>query len=133
MENEISSIVGKIENVKVIRTGTTQREGRNIPWTLFEVIINSQVYKTFDAQYQNLIGKSGEWKYKTEIRQGKDRTFENKTLLNIPKPGIGEILTEIKELNRKVDILLGAKKPSGPVDSPDDFEPDPDEIPIVEE
>ena len=132
MANEIQSVVGKIDSVSVIRSGTTQKEGRNISWTLFEVIINGQKYGAFDAQYQNLTGKTGEWKYKTEMRQGRDgRTFENKTLLNVPKLSTADILPELKEINRKLDILLGTKQ-TELADGPDDYEPDPDEIPIVE-
>lgn len=116
--NEEKTITGKIESFKIIKSGEAQKEGRTIPWTLSEVIINGMSFRTFDKKYESKISQEGEWKYKEETREGPAGTYVSRTLIPLPKPGMAEniikdygqgveILKKLKDIEEKLDQLLG--------------------------
>ena len=106
-------ISGTIGEVKLIKEGQTNKDGKIIPWSLFSVTIEGNQFRTFDRRFQTLVGQKGEWKYKEEQRTGADgSTYISKTLLSLPKPtGLtaeqGEkIMKSLEEVNKKLDELL---------------------------
>jgi len=106
-------ISGTIGEVKLIKEGQTNKDGKIIPWSLFSVTIEGNQFRTFDRRFQTLVGQKGEWKYKEEQRTGADgSTYISKTLLSLPKPtGLsveqGErIIKSLEEVNKKLDDLL---------------------------
>lgn len=117
-EPQEKTIRGKIDSVKVIKSGESQREGKTIPWTLLAVVIGGMEFRTFDAKFQKLMGQEGEWKYKEETRTSSSGTeYVSRTLLPLPKSGTKEtpmkeydqgevIIGMLKDLNAKVDKLL---------------------------
>ncbi len=119
---ELESVTGEISSVKQIKTGQSQRtDGSMFDWILFEVVINGQTYRTFETAFQNMIGKSGEWKFKTERRQGRNgQWYESKTLLNFPKEREGATNRVEEKLDKIIEMLEGKKQ-----DSPEDYEPEP--------
>jgi len=106
-------ISGTIGEVKLIKEGQTNKDGKIIPWSLFSVTIEGNQFRTFDRRFQTLVGQKGKWKYKEEQRTGADgSTYISKTLLSLPKPtGLtaeqGEkIMKSLEEVNKKLDELL---------------------------
>ncbi|MHA1329791.1 MAG: hypothetical protein ACTSR2_01820 [Candidatus Hodarchaeales archaeon] len=122
MTKKIKSIKGRIDDVVVINTGETP-EGRR--WTLYEVTINNQTFRTFDTGYEKLIGKEGEWFYESEVRKSSGgKTYESKTLISLSKVkklkhqtesqiqqdnilrGLGVIRGDIKKLKEEIETRL---------------------------
>jgi len=128
-------VTGKIESVNSIKTGESSKNGRTFNWTLFEVVISGQKYRTFDQGYQQLIGQTKEWQFKKESRQGRNgQWYENRTLLNLSKPSaVGVIQEEFKEVHEKLDKIMSLletdQRTDIPTDSPEDYEPEPEDIP----
>ncbi len=121
--NEELSVIGKIDSVNPVKTGTTTRDGRTFDWTLYDVKIDGVNYRTFDDRYQKLVGQSGEWKFKIDNRQGRDgKWYENRNLLNLPRPGAGGMSPEQeKKIHDKLDKIIGMlEQPQA--DKPGDFE-----------
>ena len=105
-------ISGTIGEVKLIKEGQTNKDGKIIPWSLFSVTIEGNQFRTFDRRFQTLVGQKGEWKYKEEQRTGADgSTYISKTLLSLPKPtGLsveqGErIISLLQVINQKIDKI----------------------------
>lgn len=124
--NEELSVIGKIDNVSPVKTGTSTKDGRTFNWTLYDVKIDGQNYRTFDDRYQGLVGQSKEWKFKIDNRQGKDgKWYENRNLQNLPKEGAGGISPDQeKRIHDKLDKIIGLlEQPQS--DKPEDFEPVP--------
>lgn len=74
-------IQGQIQSVKVVKNGNTN--GRN--WSIYEVMINGQKFKTFDGMFAGMIGQSGVYEYETTSRVSNGRTFTDNNLIT-PKP-----------------------------------------------
>lgn len=132
----LNTIVGKIESVNVVKSGTTN--GRN--WTIYEVIVNGEKFRTFDSQFQNLIGQTKELKYEVrETTTTNGRVFVNKTLINLPKAKtIDASEVKFNTLNDKLDKIIGilekddipiVEEPPKPEPTPEDFPPE-EEIPF---
>ena len=118
-------IQGTIEKVEHIKSG--ESNGRK--WNLYSVIINGKKYSTFDAGYQQLIGKNGEWRYTREPREGRDgKIYDTFTLDNLPRESTGNIKPwleeEFKKVNQKLDYIYNQLKNPAPTDTPDDFVPE---------
>src|SRR3990167_3486791 len=102
-----NKIIGKIESAKLVKAGQTN--GKN--WTKYEVIINGDKFSAFDEQFLALIGKEGEFGFKTE-----DRTtnlgvqYQSKTLFNLGKPAQPKpqtpIYPQLDRIEKKLDMLL---------------------------
>ena len=83
MPKTTKTIREKISNVVAINTGKT-KDGR--PWTLFEVKIGEQTFRTFDGSYNEKIGQEGEWIYEAEERvSAAGKSYESRTLLPLSK------------------------------------------------
>lgn len=98
------TIRGVIDDVVAINSGTTDK-GRS--WTLFEVSINGQTFRTFDGGYNDKIGQEGEWIYEEEDRiSASGKKYRSRTLLPLPKKKKTEEKTQEQGLVTKGFGLL---------------------------
>lgn len=122
---KINSIVGKIEKVDLIKSGTFEKSGKKIPYSLYSVIINGEEFRTFDKKFLDLVGKEGEWKFEEEERTSpKGTSYVSKTLIypkNEKKDDFSvdfevlislnkEILDELKNINFSLELILNELK-----------------------
>jgi len=104
------------------KSGTSVKNGRNIPWTIYEVNINGQIFSTFDSTYQNLIGQSGTFDYQTSTRSVNGKNYTNNTLANLnKKPSSSELVDAIRANAEKLDKILSILEQRLP-----DMDSDPD-------
>ena len=98
----MDSVIGKIENVRVLKKGSFMRNGKQIPYTLFAAKINGDDYITFDKKVLELVGKEGEWQYEIETRVGSDgvERTSRKLILGDKKEN------EIKKIEQKLDLIV---------------------------
>ena len=100
-------IKGTVESVTPMKTGVSPTTGKE--WTRFEVIISGEKYSTFDAQYKNYIGKSGEFEVKIEDRvSARGTAYKSRTLVNLPRASQAspQIMEFLKRIEGKLDELL---------------------------
>ena len=124
-----SEITGKIMSVMVVKQGVTN----NNSWSLYEVTINGEKFRTFDAGYNNLINQQGTYKFKEEIVTGNDgRQYKRRTLNSITAPGLKPISQQIlpitkedvTEIKNKINQIIGMLQGPGS-DQAGDYEDDP--------
>jgi hypothetical protein len=67
---------GKIDSVDVMKSGVGARGA----WIIFKVMVDGQRFTTFDASLQTKVGQIIDFEYTSEIRQGKNGSYESKTI-----------------------------------------------------
>ena len=123
-------IQGQINSVKQLRSGSSNINGKTVPWTLYEVIINGQPFKTFEGAFANMVGQSGNYEYETKSRESNGKTYTDNMLSNLnKKPSLGPAL---KEINDKLDRILKAVENPFP-EASNDVQPPQDEDINVED
>lgn len=108
-------IQGRIDSVIAKRSGSSFKNGRNIPWTIYEVTINGQKFDTFDNTYQSMVGQQGSFDYEQSNRVNNGRTYTTNRLANIQKKeSQGSVLAEkLNQILTNQEEMLGLLRSLG--------------------
>jgi hypothetical protein len=96
--SKVYEIYGKIESVKKIKEGTSNKGG----WTLYSVVINGEEFSTFNNKYEKLVGSEGLWKYISESKITKQGVVERKTLLS--PDSLSDVRKPVKESDNRLTL-----------------------------
>ncbi len=124
MEMNKDTIIGKVESANVVKTGTTEKDGKSINWSRLEVIINGQKFTTFDKEFLAMIGIEGSFDFKIEDRiSPRGTSYQSRTLFPLPKPkkdAVDIVVMEVlKRIEQKLDWISGR---ISPIPEPEDFQ-----------
>lgn len=102
-------ITGQVQSVNPKRSGVSTKNGRNVNWTIYEVMINGQKFDTFDNEYLTKIGQTGTFEYEVITKVNNGRTYQNNRLASITKrPAAGgEGMAKLDLILAKQDEILG--------------------------
>ena len=135
MENPnkvVKKVKGTITMMTPINSGTNSKT--NTSWTLYEVLVGDQKFRTFDRGYLNLLNKEGEWDYEEEERvSSKGTQYTSRTLLPLRRNGngFGVIAGELKTINEKLDKIIDFfVNNETKTDEPEYFVSPPDDVPF---
>ena len=128
----IKTLRGTVDEFSLYKAGMGKNDK---PYKLYEVIVGETKFKTFDESYGELLGIESELVYKEEEGQGEHGPYTSRTLLprqksgttpsapTAPQPSPGDqmhglkgisdealqaVLKNTKEINHKLDTVLGA-------------------------
>ena len=127
-------VKGTIISVTPINSGINQKTGN--PWTLYEVLIGDQIYRTFDKGYIEFVGKENEWEYDEENRVSpKGKPYISRTLISLRREmdGVALVLAELKKMDEKLDKIVDffiKNNLEDELDEPEYFVSPPDDVPF---
>lgn len=128
-----AKVKGILNYISLINQG--EKDGRH--WSLYEVSINNEKYRTFDRSYADFVNKEGEWEYEEEDRvSSKGTKYTSKTLLPLRRNGQNYtlILQELHKINEKLDRVVEFFVSNQHKDEPEpedlDEVPPPDDVPF---
>ena len=109
----IKQIQGKILSVNPFKTGTSQKDGRSFNWTMFEVVIATEVqpmgemFNTFDENYKTKVGVTGTWEVKEDTIEKNGRQYTRRTLEKLGKQSSNiELIETLGRIERRLEELL---------------------------